>query len=130
MKKIFYLAVIVLGFVACEKEEGRGGTSTITGTVLVQEYNLDFTIMRDEYPAQDVDVYVIYGNDEVYGDRFQTGYDGKYEFNYLQEGSYKIYVLSKDKTNLLTDELIPVFEDVEITGKDQAVEVPDIIIID
>lgn len=132
MKRVFFImALFAIAFASCEKNEGRGGSSSITGKVIVQEYNSDFTIKVGEpYLAQDVEVYIIYGSDEVYGDKFQTGYDGKYEFNYLQEGKYTVYVMSKDTTNRLTKELIPIIEEVEITDKNQVIVVDDIIIID
>lgn len=129
MKKYLLLAAAFIVLLSCEKQAGEGGTSTIKGVVMVKEYNGDFSILRDIYPAQDVDVYIIYGDDEVYGDKFQTGYDGKYEFNYLQNGKYTIYSLSKSDTILLTNQLVPVFKEVEVTSKDQVVEVDTIYII-
>lgn len=131
MKRLLIIATVVFALYSCSKEPGKGGTSTIKGTVYVQEYNKDLTIkVGDIYPAQDVDVYLIYGNDEVYGDDFKTGYDGKYEFNYLQEGKYTIYVLSKSLDNRITSKLVPVFKEVEISGKNKTVEVDSILIID
>jgi hypothetical protein len=129
------LAVLILSFVlaihftACEKGPGEGGTSTIRGKVIVREYNGDFTILRDVYPGAKEDVYIVYGDDFVYGDQFETHYDGSYEFNYLREGSYTVYAYSEDSTNLISSEEIPVIKHVEITGKNQTVEVPDIIIL-
>jgi hypothetical protein len=123
------LLISILSLIACEKEPGEGGTSTIRGKVITREYNRDFTILRDVYPAAKEDVYIIYGDDFVYGDRFETNYDGSYEFKYLQEGSYTIFAYSKDSTNLITAEEIAVMKQVEITGKDQVVEVPDIYIL-
>ncbi|MBN1116788.1 MAG: hypothetical protein JXA77_06270 [Bacteroidales bacterium] len=132
MKKLFLFIIPVLLMVtACETSEGRGGSSSIKGSVFVQEYNKDMTIkVGDPYAAQDVDVYIIYGDDEIYGDKFQTGYDGKYEFSYLQEGKYKVYVLSKSLDIIHTNELVPIMKEVEIIGKDQVVEVETITIID
>lgn len=123
---------IVMALVACEKEAGRGGTSKIKGKVIVREYNRDFTIQKvPDYPAAKEDVFIIYGGDEVYGDKFETHYDGTYEFDYLREGSYTVYAYSKDSTfdYDLTSQLVPVFQEVEITGKNQTVEAPDIIIL-
>lgn len=130
-KSAFFCLALVLCLTACEKQEGRGGAATIRGTVMVQEYNKDFTIaIGDPYPAQDVDVYLIYGDDEIYGDKFQTGYDGRYEFEYLQTGKYTVYVLSKSLDNSLTNELVPVFKEIDISKKGQIIEVDDINIID
>jgi hypothetical protein len=114
---------------SCENDAGTGGTSTIRGKVFVREYNGDFTILRDEYPGAKEDVYIIYGDDYVYGDKFEANYDGSYEFNYLREGSYTVYAYSKDSTNLITAEKVAVMEQVEITGGNQVVEVPDIFIL-
>lgn len=130
--KIFFgLLILVLLTYACEKGPGRGGTSTIRGKIIVHEYNRDFSILRDTYPGAKEDVYIIYGDDVVYGDKFEANHDGTYEFNYLREGHYTVFAYSKDSTlNYdITSQEIPVIEKVEITQKDQVVEVPDIIIL-
>jgi hypothetical protein len=130
MKKLVLLILVVCGLIACEREEGKGGTSTIKGKIITWEYNKDFTIKLGEYPSQDVNVFILYGDDEFHGEKVETGYDGKYEFNYLTEGKYTIYALSKDTNNLVTSEMIPVFREINISGKNTVVEVDDIIIVD
>ncbi len=129
----FFLVLLLgIGFIACEKDPGKGGTSTIRGKVIIREYNRDFTIQKTpDYPGAKEDVFIIYGDDAVYGDKFETNYDGIYEFNYLREGSYTVYAYSKDSTKNydLTSEEIPVIRQVEITAKNQTVEVPDIIVL-
>lgn len=129
--KIFYAFLIVLGLglASCEQGPGEGGTSTIRGKVIIREYNGDYSIVRGEYPATKEDVFLVYGEDEVYGDNFETGYDGTYEFNYLREGNYTVYAYSDDSTDLITGREIAVMRQVEITGKNQIVEVSDIIIL-
>ena len=124
------MAVMIV-ITSCEKSEGPGGTSTIRGKIIVREYNKDFTILRDTYPGAGEDAFIIYGDDEVYGDKFEASYDGMYEFNYLRNGTYTIFAYSKDSTlNYdITSQEIPVFKTVEITEKNQVVEVPDIIIL-
>jgi hypothetical protein len=124
-----FAILLILGLASCEKGPGEGGTSTIRGRVVVHDYNGDFTILRDTFPAAKEDVYIIYGDDYVYGDKFETSYDGSYEFNYLQEGSYTVYAYSKDSTSLIIAKIVAVMKQVEITGKNQIVEVPDIIIL-
>ena len=131
-RAFFLILSVSVALIACEKGPGKGGTSKITGKIIVREYNRDFTIQKTpDYPGAKEDVFIIYGGDAVYGDKFETGYDGTYEFNYLREGSYTVYAYSKDSTKNydLTSELIPVFKEVEVTNKDQTVEVPDIIIL-
>lgn len=126
------LAVTVITLLSCEEGPGEGGTSTIKGKVIIREYNGDFTYLRDVYPGAEEDVYIIYGDniDEIYGDQMKADWDGKYEFNYLKKGKYIIYVYSKDSTvTYETSKKIIVSKEVEITGKNQTVEVPDITII-
>ena len=123
------LLFIAIGITSCEKGPGTGGTSTIRGKVIVHDYNADFTIPRDTFPAAKEDVYIIYGEDYVYGDRFETDYEGEYEFKYLREGSYTIYAYSKDTTSLIVPKIVAIVRQAEITAEDQIVEVPDIIIV-
>ena len=125
----FVIICLALVGISCEKNAGKGGTSTIKGVVITQEWNGDLTIPLGEYPAKQEDVYIIYGGDEIYGDRFDTDYNGWYEFNYLQEGRYRIFVYSKDKYNQHTSEKIHVMKEVNITGKNQTVVVDTMYII-
>lgn len=120
--------IFCLSFLSsCEKEEGKGGNSTIYGKIYVKDYNSSFTVLQDEYYAQDEKVYIIYGDDKTYGDDVSTNYNGTYEFKYLRPGTYHIFAYSKDST-LQTLADIPIIVDVEITEKNQKVEVPDIVI--
>ena len=133
MKKVFGLLACVGLFLmfSCEKEEGPGGTSTITGKVKVREYNGNFTIkIGEEYYAGDQDVYIIYGDDEVYSDKFTTNYDGTYRFEYLREGRYTVFAYSLDSAAYPLDKKKAVIREVTISGKDQVVEVEDIVILD
>ena len=63
----FILTLLVFA-ASCEKEEGTGGTNSITGKVYVRDYNENFTILEEQYTAKDEDVFIVYGDDEVYGD--------------------------------------------------------------
>ncbi len=134
MKKIHNLiliTVIIIGFIAysCEKEAGVGGTSSITGKVVVRQYNSNFTILTEQYYATDEKVFIVYGDDPVYGDRTSTNYDGTYRFEYLREGSYTIYAYSEDSANYPSQQEIPVIQIVEITKKNQEVKVSPIVIL-
>ncbi|MBN1953096.1 MAG: hypothetical protein JW801_17965 [Bacteroidales bacterium] len=127
---IFTLAIIALfALGACESGAGEGGTSTIRGKVIIREWDGDFQQLRGTYPAAKEDVYIIYGDEYVYGDRFEASMDGTYEFKYLKKGSYTIFAYSKDSIPPFTAEKVPVSQVVEITGDNQVVEVPDIIIL-
>jgi len=113
---------------SCKKEAGEGGSSSMFGKVLVRQYNASFTILQEEYYAQDEDVYIIYGDDITFGDRTRTCYDGTYEFKYLRPGTYTIYAYSKDST-FQTNSMIPVIREMTISKNHEVVEVPEIIIL-
>lgn len=131
MKKqiiLLLIAPLMILFSACDKPEGKGGTSTITGKVTTEDYNATFTVLEATYPTQDEDVYIIYGSNTSYGDKVKTNYNGEYEFKYLREGSYKIYTYSKDKTLQSPSGQIAIIKEVKITDTDQKVTVDDITI--
>lgn len=121
--------LLTAGLFSCAKDEGEGGTSSITGKIYVQDYNANFTILESEYYGQEIDVYIVYGNDYVYSDRFRTHYDGTYRFQFLRKGNYTIYAYSKDMSGNSASGLIPVEKEVKITANHQEVEVEDIVII-
>ncbi len=52
------------------------------------------TLEADTFPAAKEDVYIMYGDEPIYGDKMETGYDGFYRFRYLTKGMYKIYAYS------------------------------------
>ncbi len=87
---------LVVAFSACKKGPGSGGTTSIIGKVWVEKWDPDFIVHADtlDYWAMDADVYIIYGDDATYGDRTKTGPGGVFEFHYLREGHYTIYVYS------------------------------------
>ena len=130
MKKIFTAIFILSTLAACKKEAGEGGNSTIKGNVLVKSYTSDFQIVKEEYPAQETDVYIIYGDNQIFGDDTKTDYNGDYEFKYLREGKYYVYAYSKDSANPQSDKKLAIVKEVEITKKKQTVEAPQIIIKD
>ncbi|MBN1822611.1 MAG: hypothetical protein JXR31_07955 [Prolixibacteraceae bacterium] len=131
MKRILYILIVsVFILFSCEKEEGEGGTSTISGQVLVKNYNSDFSVKLGEYYAPEIDVYIIYGDDEIYSDRFKTGIDGWYRFQYLTKGKYTVYALSADSTRQSPSGVVVVKKEVEVTKNNQSVVVDDLVIFD
>jgi hypothetical protein len=103
MKKLYVLGIAALLLSSCEKPEGTGGNSTISGKVWLENYNTlndqwDTYELKDEYAAEDEDVFIIYGDEIGFGQKVTTGPDGKFEFRYLRPGDYRIYVDSKDTT--------------------------------
>jgi hypothetical protein len=126
-----FVSLVILGLLAfsCKKDEGIGGTSTIKGKVVIRRYNTNFTELIEQYYATDEDVFIIYGDDPVYGDKVSTNYDGTYEFDYLREGNYKIFAYSKDSANYPTKHLVPVIVRASISGKKETVKAKDIVIL-
>lgn len=119
---------------SCKKDAGEGGTSTITGKITNYNYSdRTFLIPDDTFPAVDRDVFIIYGSDgSIAGNDVKTSFDGSYEFKYLQKGKYRIYAYSEDSTENISGGWrpnVPVFQEVEITSKNQTVVVPEIIIL-
>ena len=82
-RSINLLAVIfiIIIFSACKKEAGEGGNSSIYGKVYARDYNATYTVLQDEYYAQDVDVFIIYGDEQTYSDKVSTNYDGILNLN-------------------------------------------------
>ena len=126
-----FIFLVILGMLAfsCKKEEGVGGTSSIKGKVIIRQYNANFTELTEQYYAPDEDVFIIYGDDDVYGDKVTTNYDGTYEFEFLREGDYSIFAYSEDSANYPTRHMIPVIVHARISGKKEKVQANDIVIL-
>jgi len=125
-----FVSIFCLLLFSCKKPAGEGGQASIRGKVIVYDYNSSLTTLKAIYPAYDVDVYIIYGDDVSYGDKLKTGPDGMYEFKYLRKGKYKIYVYSKvlsSSNPAPEDEAI--IKEVTISKRKGAVDAPEIIII-
>jgi len=112
---------------ACEKDEGEGGTSSIAGKVFALNYNSDYTIKLGEYYAPDVDVFIIYGNDSIHSDKTETSYNGWYRFDYLNKGTYTVYVLSDDPSRQSASGKIVVKQTVKITDNHSTIIVDDLV---
>ncbi len=125
------IALIVCALmVACEKGPGEGGSSSISGRVIVRQYNANFTVLTEPpYEATDEDVFIIYGDDDTYSDKTSTNYDGTFRFDYLRKGEYSLYAYSEDSANYPSQREIAVIRTVKITRNKQDIKVPDIIIL-
>lgn len=100
MKKqnLLYAFFVAVFIIACNKEPGEGGTSIITGKLLVKEVN-GFGQTLDQYYGKDKDVFIIYGTEsKVYDDKFSTSYDGGFEFRNLTKGKYTIFAYTRCDT--------------------------------
>jgi hypothetical protein len=87
--------------VSCEKNEGLGGTASISGTVMEHFYNDDFSLLIYEQAAADEEVFIVYGDQEALGNRVRTNLHGQFMFKYLYPGNYKVYFMSGDSSSVL-----------------------------
>lgn len=93
MKLICVFCVFAALLTACKKVEGEGGTSMIKGKVIVEDYNSTGTVLEGTYAGADEDIYILYGDDDTfYDDRIKTSYDGSFEFPFLENGDYTVYL--------------------------------------
>ena len=94
---ILFFSIILLSFsYSCKKVEGKGGGAVIKGIIQEQKYNALGNVIA-EYPAANQSVYLIYGTtDQFYDDDIKTSYDGSFVFNYLQKGTYTVFVYEDD----------------------------------
>jgi len=130
MKHSLILLIVFLLFsVSCSKTEGLGGTSSVEGKVYVLDYNQELTTKLGEYYGADIDVFIIYGDDNIYSDDFATSYDGSYRFENLQPGNYKVFAYSEDTTGISEGNIFPVFKDFTINEKGENIVLDDIVIV-
>ncbi|MGB0916367.1 MAG: hypothetical protein ACPGU4_02155 [Flavobacteriales bacterium] len=94
--RLVFVALIglLITFSSCEKPEGEGGTSTISGKVFAEDYN-GSGVLQGEFYLADEDVFIIYGEDDnYYDDSYKTSFDGSFRFQYLRPGVYTVFVYS------------------------------------
>lgn len=130
MKSI--LAFILMSFsilalsTGCSKTEGEGGRASIQGKVWLQELASSNGAVIREYYAAEERVYIVYGDDDFYGDEIRTHHDGTFRFDYLTKGSYQVYAY-KFCANC-PSKVEPEIVEVEITENDQQIVLEDIIV--
>lgn len=134
MRKLISFSAILLSvllFNSCKKVEGEGGSSSIVGRVMVDNYNAGGSILEGSYVGADEDVYIIYGDGNTYyNDKISTSYDGTFEFKYLTNGKYTIYVYEDvlpEPTN--ADNKRAIILSTEITKKKSNIDLGDITIM-
>jgi hypothetical protein len=94
VKLIGLLVFILITAVACTKQPGYGGKSTIYGYVLEKKYS-NTGQLESEYYLAEKRVYIVFGDDDFYSDEIRTDYTGKFKFSYLYAGDYTIYTYSE-----------------------------------
>ncbi len=128
MKKITLLLFLALAMASCKKEPGVGGDASIKGQVWARDFNSNFTAFIGEYPAEDVYVYLAYGNKDGYDKRIKTDYNGYFHFDYLYKGDYKVYVYSLDSTLTDLNNQVAVVNNVTIQERKEEVDLKRITI--
>ena len=134
MKKLVLFLSLLISFTSCEKESGEGGTSVIQGQVYKIHTFQNFTTgeMDTLYYQLDSgkDVFIIYSDNEteVYNDKFETDYNGRYHFEYLRKGDYTLYTYedSIDMNNVSYD--YPLFKLITISSNNSVNTVEDFVI--
>ncbi|MFO7656970.1 MAG: hypothetical protein R6W78_07875 [Bacteroidales bacterium] len=130
MKNLYCIGVLIALFISCSNEEGEGGNSVITGKVFTKVYNNTYTTLIDSFYTPDVDVFILYGDNEIYNDDIATNWDGRYRFEYLRKGNYKIFAYSDDTTGQYGSGIKPVMVDVKIKSNNEIVTAADIVVLE
>jgi len=134
MKNFLIICTVAFGFMACEKDAGEGGTSVIEGQVYkIHTFQNSSTGAMDTLYYQldsGKDVFIIYSANEteVYDDKFETDYNGRYHFEYLRKGDYTLYAYadSIDVNNVNYD--YPIFKHIKINSNNSDNSVEDFVI--
>jgi len=116
---------LFLLFTSCNKSPGIGGKAIIKGKIIVDEISFIGEI-ESNHPAQDHDVYIIYGNSSsIPNDNTETSFDGAFEFKNLNKGDYIIFTYSECK-NCPNGLDSVVLKNVSITNRKEIIEIEDI----
>lgn len=98
MKHNLYALLPLLGLfllVSCNKDEGEGGSSSLGGYVYqIRHFNDNSLFPTDTIPAAKEDVFIVYGDNEYFGDDIETNDAGYYKFEYLRKGNYTVFAYS------------------------------------
>lgn len=108
--------------------EWNEGTSTITGTVYLNNYKNDGKEIKYTVPAQEKEIYITYGNHKFYDERIRTSSDGTFVFKNLIKGSYRIFMYSEDITEQTAYKVVE--KTIEITDNNQGITIDDIFFVD
>ena len=123
--KILLLIAITSLFLSCSKDEGYGGLATITGKVYGKDYNSNGVLVSEDYLGG-AKVYIAAHGSSSHFDSVDSSYDGTFRFEYLQKGTYDIWVFG-DCDSCSWDQTY-VLKTVEITSKKSSVTMEDIVI--
>ena len=119
--KYLAIALIAFAFMACKKEPGTGGKTTLKGkligTYLCED---DGRTLAADIADPDERVYISYGATGALDDDIRTAPDGSFKFEYLQPGKYSIITYSECLTCPTGKE--EVIQEIEIPKKEDELE--------
>ena len=132
-------ATLLLGLNGCQKYEGEGGRSKITGKLTINEklYINGILSQTVSYTGAAEDVYIVYGTqDSIFDNKVECNYDGNFSFNNLFPGTYTIFAYNEifNTGNSITNNdddyytKVPVKYTVEL-GKNQTIDLGEIIVL-
>ena len=75
-------------------DEGNG---SISGKIILNDWAKNFTSIQETKPAQEIDVYLKYGNHKAFDLRVRTSSDGTFIFPNLVKGKYTFIVYTAEK---------------------------------
>ncbi len=127
-KTILIIFSLIWVLSSCEKEEGFGGNAEISGKLIKKIYNDDYSLLLEEGPAKDEDVYLSFGSNNTSDEKVETSFTGNFSFRYLFEGDYKVYYYSKDFENTSSSE-IEILNEVSLK-KGETANLNDLVIYD
>lgn len=123
MKKyLLFIIFVSSSFITCKKIAGEGGLATIKGKVYAKDYDSSGFLVGEGY-VPDEKVYISYGDHTTIDNDVNTSYNGEYTFEFLQKGTYSVFVYTKcDTCDLGTRAII---KKVEITERKQILTLED-----
>ncbi|MDP5028559.1 MAG: hypothetical protein NWQ14_10075 [Flavobacterium sp.] len=123
--KLLIILAITSLFFSCSKDEGYGGLASISGRVFGKDYNSNGVLVSSNYLGG-AKVYIgVHGSSTPFDD-VDTSYDGTFRFEYLQKGTYDIWVFG-DCDSCSWDQTY-VVKTIEITSRKSSVTTDDLII--
>lgn len=129
-KWIGALGLAALLFVGCRMGPGEGGRAVIEGRIYEVQYTSNFgQIIHQDFKG-DHDVFIIYGDEDVYGDKTTSHFDGTFRFSYLLPGNYTVFAYSRDSTGAFPAGDTVILKTVEILGKRDTVNLGTLTVLD
>src|ERR1700751_5553613 len=118
--KLLVIAALLITC-ACKKTAGPGGKATVRGKVYAKNFDSYGISLISEYYIGGENVYITYGSNNYVNNDVKTSYDGSFEFLYLNEGHYKVFVNSRDTSIHVKNskKTLPVICEFDITSTTQ-----------